>query len=96
MQTPLGFDQKRESLMMKAETLRPLDLELKVLDQNTSRREQIWLTKGQFEVLEIVAKALDQTLAEYITETILSMLECEVDDAISLKLRKKLAKGEDL
>jgi hypothetical protein len=95
MQTSLGLDKKRDSLMMKAETLLPLDLELKVLNQNTARREQIWLTKGQFEVLEIVAKSLDQTLAEYITETILSMLECEVDDAISLKLKKKLAKGAD-
>jgi hypothetical protein len=50
---------------------------------------------GQFEVLEIVAKALDQTLAEYISETILSMLECEVDDAISMKLKKKLINEEE-
>jgi hypothetical protein len=84
-----------DSLMMRAETLLPMDLELKVSNESTTRREQIWLTQGQFEVLEIVAKALDQTLAEYITETILSMLECEVDDAISLKLKKKLTKGED-
>jgi hypothetical protein len=76
--------------MMKAETLLPLDLELKVFNQNTTRCEQIWLTLGQFEVLEIVAKALDQTISEYITETILSMLECEVDDTISWKLKKKL------
>jgi hypothetical protein len=81
--------------MMKADTLLPLDLELKVSNQDTTRREQIWLTQVQFEVLEILTKALDQTLAEYITETILSMLECEVDDAISLKLKMKLAKGED-
>jgi hypothetical protein len=76
--------------MMKSETLLPFDLELKILNQSTSRREQIWLTKGQYEVLEIAAKALDQTLAEYITETILSMLECEADDAISWKLKSKL------
>jgi hypothetical protein len=33
--------------------------------------------------------------SEYITETILSMLECEVDDAISLKLKKKLGLEKD-
>jgi hypothetical protein len=75
---------------MIAETLLPLDLELKFFNQNQNRREQIWLTHSQFKVLEIVAKALDQTISEYITETILSMLECEVDDTISWKLKKKL------
>jgi hypothetical protein len=90
VQTPLGNNQEGDNLMMKAETLQPMDLELKTWDQNSIRREQIWLTRGQFEVLKIVAKALDQTLAEYITETILSMLECEVDDIISWKLKKKL------
>jgi hypothetical protein len=87
----VGFNQERDSLMMKAETLLPLDLELKVLNQGLIRREQIWLTKNQLEVLEIVARVLDQTVSEYIRETILSMLECEVDDIISHKLKKKLA-----
>jgi hypothetical protein len=79
--------------MMKAETLLPLDLELKVFNQG-SYREQIWLTKNQFEVLEIVAKALDQTISEYLKETILSMLECELEDNVAQKLRRKLAVQE--
>jgi hypothetical protein len=35
-------------------------------------KEQVWLTENQFEVLEIVARALDQTISEYLKETILS------------------------
>ena len=95
MQTHVGLNQEWDSLMMKAETLLPLDLELKVLDQGTGRREQIWLTKGQFEVLEIVAKALDQTISQWLTESILSMLECELEDNVAQKLRRKLASKEE-
>jgi hypothetical protein len=50
------------------------------------------LAKNQFEVLEIVARSLDQTISEYITditETILSMMECELEDTISSVLKKK-------
>ena len=79
--------------MMKAETLHPLDLELKVLNHG-NQMEQIWLTKNQFEVLEIVAKALDQTISNFLQETILSMLECELEDNVSQKLRRKLAVRE--
>lgn len=80
--------------MMKAETLPPLDLELQTLNQ--TRTEQIFLTKGQFQVLEIVARALDQTVSEYITETILSMLEYELEDTLSFELKKKLGNREVL
>ncbi|MGI8832650.1 MAG: hypothetical protein ACR2IS_08440 [Nitrososphaeraceae archaeon] len=73
--------------MMKAETMLPLDLEI-----NQTRREQIWLTKGQLEVLEIVALALDQTLSEYITETILSMLECDVEETVPNKLKERFSR----
>jgi hypothetical protein len=81
--------------MMKAEALLPLDLELNVLNQGI-RKEHIWLTKNQFEVLEIVALASNQTLSEYIWETILSILECELDDTLSLELKKKLGNKEVL
>jgi hypothetical protein len=90
----VGLNQERDSLMMKAETLLPLDLELQVLGQGTGRREQIGLTKGQFEVLEIVAKSLDQTISKWLTESILSMLECELEDNVAQKLRRKLASKE--
>ena len=80
--------------MMKAETMLPLDLELQTFNQ--TRTEEIFLTKGQFQVLEIVARALDQTVSEYITETILSMLECELDYTLSLELKKKLGNREVL
>ena len=53
-----------------------MDIEFDILKENDTRTERIWLTKNQFEVLEIVARALDQSISEYITETILSMLEC--------------------
>jgi hypothetical protein len=94
LQTHVGLNQERDSLMMKAETLLPLDLELQVLGQGTGRREQIGLTKGQFEVLEIVAKSLDQTISKWLTESILSMLECELEDNVAQKLRRKLASKE--
>ena len=78
--------------MMKAETLQPMEVEFNILheDQTIIRKEQVWLTADQYEVLEIVARILDQTVSAYITETILSMLECELDDNISFKLSKKL------
>jgi hypothetical protein len=81
-----------DCIMMKAETLLPMDLELNILNENTTRtrNERIWLTADQYEVLEIVARILGQTVSEYITETILSMLECELEDNISDKLSKKL------
>jgi DNA-binding Xre family transcriptional regulator len=63
---------------------------IQILKENDTRTERIWLTKNQFEVLEIVARALDQSISEYITETILSMLECKVDDIVSWKLKTKL------
>jgi hypothetical protein len=51
------------------------------------------LNKNQFEVLEIVVRALDQSISEYITETILSMLECKADDIVLWKLKMKLERG---
>jgi hypothetical protein len=76
--------------MMRAETIYPMDLEFHVDGRNQTRREQVWLTKDQYEVLEIVARALDQSISEWITGTILSMLECEVEDTVAWSLRKKL------
>jgi hypothetical protein len=52
----VGIDQKRDSLMMKAETLIPIDIEVNILNQNQSQREQLWSIKSQFEVLKIVAR----------------------------------------
>jgi hypothetical protein len=64
-------------------------IEFDILKENDTRTERIWLTKNQFEVLEIVARALDQSISEYITETILSMLECKVDDDPTTILNEK-------
>lgn len=77
--------------MMKAETLLPLDLELNINRSNqTSRKEQVWSTADQYEVLEIVCRALDQSISKWLTETILSMLECELDSTVPGILQKKL------
>ena len=75
--------------MMKAEIL-PLDLELKTFNQ--TRTEQIFLTKNQFEVLDVVARALDQTMAEYITDSLLSMMECDIDETIPNKLKERFSR----
>ena len=66
--------------MMKAEIL-PLDLQLKTFNQ--TRTERIFLSKKQFEVLDDVARALDQTTAEYITDSLLSMIECDIDETVT-------------
>lgn len=78
--------------MMKAETLLPLDLQLNVLNQGsqTRRKGTVWLTADQYEVLEIVTRALDQSISKWLTETILSMLECELDSTVPDILQEKL------
>lgn len=55
-----------------------------------TRREQVWLTKDQYEVLEIVCRAMDQPISKWLTETILSMLECELEHDLGWKLKAKL------
>ena len=75
--------------MMKAEIL-PLDLELKTLNQ--TRTERIFLSKKQFEVLDVVARALDQTIVEYITDSLLSMMECDIDDTVTHKLKERFTR----
>ena len=64
--------------MIKAEALQPMDIEFNILKENDTRTERIWLTKNQFEVLEIVARALDQSISEYITETIYQCLNARL------------------
>ena len=65
------------------------------MNKNRPRRtEQIWLTASQYEVLEIVARVLDQTISEYLTKTVLSMLEFEIEDTIPCELEKKLKRSE--
>jgi hypothetical protein len=76
--------------MIKAETIFPLDLELCINGSQTRRKETVWLTAGQYEVLEIVTRALDQSISKWLTETILSMLECELDSTVPWELQKKL------
>jgi hypothetical protein len=77
--------------MMRAETIFQMDIELHVDGSgNQTRRETVWLTKDQYEVLEIVTRALDQSISEWITGTILAMLECELEETVAWKLRKKL------
>lgn len=92
MQTHVGLNQERDSLMKKAETLLPLDLELNIFNQSQSQKEQIWLTKSRFKVLEIVASVLGQPISEYITETLLSMLECDVDETVPNKLKERFGR----
>lgn len=75
--------------MMKAEIL-PLDLELKSFSQ--TRTERIFLTNNQFEVLDVVARALDQTIAEYITDSLLSMMECDIDETVPNKLKERFSR----
>ena len=73
--------------MMKAETL---DLELKTFNQ--TRTERIFLTSNQFQVLDVVARALDQTIAEYITDSLLSMMECDIDETVTRKLKERFSR----
>ncbi len=75
--------------MMKAEIL-PLDLELKTFNQ--TRTEQIFLTNNQFEVLNVVARALDQTITEYVTDTLLSMMECVIEEKVHYKLNERFSR----
>ena len=80
--------------MIKSETIYPLDIELHTNENQIRRTEQVWLTASQYEVLEIVARILDQTVSEYLTETVLSMLEFEIEDTIPCELEKKLGRSE--
>ena len=73
--------------MMKAETLY---LELKTFNQ--TRLERIFLTTNQFQVLDVVARALDQTIAEYITDSLLSMMECDIDETVTCKLKERFSR----
>jgi hypothetical protein len=70
--------------MMKAETL---DLELETC--NHTQTERIFLTNNQFKVLDVVARALDQTIAEYITDSLLSMMECDIEEAVTRELKER-------
>ncbi len=87
MQTHVGPNQKRDSLMMKAETL-----DLEILTQNETRTESIFLSKNQFKVLDVVARALDQTIAEYITDSLLSMMECDIEETVTRKLKERFSR----
>ena len=75
--------------MMKAEIL-PLDLELKTFNQ--TKTERLFLSKNQFEVLDVVAQALDQTVAEYITDSLLSMMECDIDETVTRRLKERFTR----
>jgi hypothetical protein len=87
MQTHVGLNQERNGLMMKAETL-----DLEILTQNETQTERIFLSKNQFEVLDVVARALDQTIAEYITDTLLSMMECDIEETVTRKLKDRFSR----
>jgi hypothetical protein len=73
--------------MIKAETL-----DLEILTQNETRTERIFLSKNQFEVLDVIALALDQTTAEYITDTLLSMMECDIEETVTRKLKERFSR----
>ena len=73
--------------MMKAETL-----DLEILTQNKTRTERIFLTSNQFKVLDVVARALDQTVVEYITDSLLSMMECDIDETVPNKLKERFSR----
>ena len=74
--------------MIKAEIL-PLDLELKTFNQ--TQTERIFLTNNQFQVLDVVARALDQTVADYITDSLLSMMECDIEETVTRKLKERFS-----
>jgi hypothetical protein len=73
--------------MMKAETL-----DLEILTQNETRTERIFLSKNQFEVLDVIARALDQTIAEYITDSLLSMIECDIEETVPNKPKERFSR----
>ena len=73
--------------MMKAETL---DLELKTFNQ--TQTERIFLTSNLLKVLNVVARALDQTMAEYISDSLLSMMECDIDETVTRKLKERFSR----
>ena len=73
--------------MMKVETL---ELELKSF--NHTRTERIFLTNNQLEVLDVVARALEQTMAEYITDSLLSMMECDIEETVTRKLKERFTR----
>jgi hypothetical protein len=87
MQTHVGLNQERNGLMMKAETL---DLELKTFNQ--TRTERIFLSKNQFEILDVIARALDQTIAEYNTDSLLPMMECDIEETVTRKLKVRFSR----
>ena len=87
MQTHVGFNQERDGLMMKAETL---DLELKTFNQ--TQTERIFLTSNLLKVLNVVARALDQTMAEYISDSLLSMMDCDIDETVTCKLKERFSR----
>jgi hypothetical protein len=72
---------------MKAETL-----DLEILTQNETRTDHIFLSKNQFEVLDVVARALDQTIAKYITDTLLSMMEWDIEETVTRKLKERFSR----
>jgi hypothetical protein len=73
--------------MMKAETF-----DLEILTQNETRTERMFLSKNQFKVLDVVARALDQTIAEYITDALLSMVECDIEETVTRKLKERFSR----
>jgi hypothetical protein len=73
--------------VMKAETL-----DLEILTQNETRTERIFLSKNQFEVLDVIARTLDQTIAEYITDSLLSMMECDIEETFTRKLQERFSR----
>jgi hypothetical protein len=73
--------------MMKAETL-----DLEILTQSKTRTERIFLSKSQYQVLDVIAQALDQTIAEYITDTLLSMMECDIEETVTRKLKERFSR----
>ena len=83
MQTHVVPNQERDSLMLKAETL---DLENL---QNEARTE---FPEIQFELLDVVARTLDQMIAEYITDSLLSMMECDIEETVTLKLKETFSR----
>jgi hypothetical protein len=73
--------------VMKAETL-----DLEILTQNETRTERIFLSKNQYQVLDVIARALDQTISEYITDSLLSMMECDIEETVTRKLKERFSR----
>lgn len=64
-------------------------------NENVIIREEICLRLNQAEVLEDVAKILNKSLSQYITDAVLAFVDMDIDETVRLELKKRFAGGEE-